>query len=175
MNETLNLNSCVMGIGRCGINALNKLIEKPSMNVFKSMAVDNDNETLDQTLALFKIKLVGDTFSDCNKILTVLSSFNKIVILVGLGGEFGSIIAPLITCISNGMGINTEVVATVPFNYEGPRRTKRAGPTIKYIQRSCNSPKILYNQHILLKAGKEMSVNEAFQLSYKLMINSIKI
>ncbi len=93
---------------------------------------------------------------------TLLNEEIKTVfIVVCLGGEYGSGLAPRIAGECQKRGLTTIGVATLPFGFEGAVKAQRANDATNELAKNCDSLNILHNEKIL-KGNQSITVDNAF-------------
>lgn len=96
-----------------------------------------------------------------------------VFIVTGLGGEYGTDIAPLIANKCKEAGKTTIGVATLPFSFEGTKKYERALQGANELSRNTDAIFLLNNQSIL-KNNREMSISEAFKKRDHMLCQIIK-
>ena len=130
----------IIGVGSGSNNIISDLVEWHKG--FDTVVVDNIEHPDIDTLLNEEIKTV--------------------FIVVCLGGEYGSNIAPQIAGECQKRGLATIGVATLPFEFEGAVKTQCANDAANELAKNCDSLNILHNQ-MMLKANQNIAVNEAFK------------
>lgn len=96
-----------------------------------------------------------------------------VFIVTGLGGEFGTRVAPAIAHECKTAGKTTIGVATLPFSFEGNIKYERALQGANELSRNTDAIFLLNNQSIL-KNNREMSISEAFKKRDHMLCQIIK-
>ena len=96
-----------------------------------------------------------------------------VFIVTGLGGEYGTDIAPLIANKCKEAGKTTIGVATLPFSFEGNIKYERALQGANELLKNTDAI-FLVNNQFLLKKSREISVSEAFYKRDMMLCQVIK-
>ncbi|MBT3220614.1 MAG: hypothetical protein HN348_16130, partial [Proteobacteria bacterium] len=111
----------VVGVGGAGGCLLNQLVER-GMNA-DFMAIDVDGGELSRSLASTRVqldkRLVTASFAEIPELNV---DADIVVVLVGMGGRTGTVVAPIVARHAKGIGGRVVVVASRPFEMEGRRR-----------------------------------------------------
>lgn len=96
-----------------------------------------------------------------------------VFIVTGLGGEYGTDIAPLIANKCKEAGKTTIGVATLPFSFEGTKKYEHAIQGANELLKNTDAI-FLVNNQFLLKKSREISVSEAFDKRDMMLCQVIK-
>ena len=97
----------------------------------------------------------------------------NVYIVTGLGGEYGTDIAPLIANKCKEAGKTTIGVATLPFSFEGTKKYEHAIQGANELLKNTDAI-FLVNNQFLLKKSREISVREAFDKRDMMLCQVIK-
>ena len=97
----------------------------------------------------------------------------NVYIVTGLGGEYGTDIAPLIANKCKEAGKTTIGVATLPFSFEGTKKYEHAIQGANELLKNTDAI-FLVNNQFLLKKSREISVSEAFDKRDMMLCQVIK-
>ncbi|HET9800852.1 MAG TPA: hypothetical protein VFP82_04125, partial [Chthoniobacterales bacterium] len=132
----------VVGVGGAGCNALDRIV-LDGMDKSDLIAVNTDVQSLTSSVAAHKIQL-GRTVTrglgtggdpdvgyeaaadSVDEIRQCLTDARMIFVCAGLGGGTGSGAAPFVAQLARESGALVIVFATLPFAFEGKRRTIQA-------------------------------------------------
>lgn len=164
----------VIGVGGCGKNALNHMVENEVKGV-EFVAVNTDAQDLraahvDHRLLIGKTKTRGQGAGGNPKvgreaaleaeddIHEMIGDTQMVIITCGMGGGTGTGAAPIIAKIAREHGCLTLAICTKPFNDEGPLRMQRALDGIEEIKQYVDALIIIPNQrlYLMLPPGTKM-------------------
>ena len=169
----------VMGVGGGGCNAVNRMFLDGIEDV-EVFAVNTDLQHLSALSVPNKIQIgekvtrglgagakpeIGEqaALEDIDKIKEALRETDMLFLAVGLGGGTGTGAAPVIAQTAKEMGILTVAVATLPFNFEGPRRMKVAREGLEKLKDSVDTYIVIHNQKLREINNKVLTVKDAFK------------
>ena len=184
----------IVGVGGCGCNALNTMIEheisgveyiafntKPQelLNSKAPIRVrigKNAGNGMEPAAAFLKGPLNNPLFTeeDRQHIATQLHGADIVIIAAGMGKNTGTMAAPLVALIAGNMGILTLGLVTKPFNCEGKMKAKTADEGISELRKYIDTLILVDNEQIMSSAEENTTVNEAFNLANDVMYRAAK-
>ncbi|MDD2684842.1 MAG: cell division protein FtsZ [Gallionella sp.] len=168
----------VIGVGGCGGNAVDHMIEQGVQGV-EFIAINTDAQALKRSRARTQLQIgsnitkglgagakpsVGQAAAeeDRERIREMIDGANMVFITAGMGGGTGTGAAPIVAQIAKELGILTVAVVTKPFAYEGNRmRFAKAG--IDALHEHVDSLIIVPNSKLMEVLGSDVTVPEAFK------------
>ncbi len=168
----------VVGVGGCGGNAVDHMIESGLTGV-EFIAANTDAQALAKSNAPVKLQLgssitkglgaganpeVGReaALEDREKIAELIDGADMLFITAGMGGGTGTGAAPIVAEVAKQLGILTVAVVTKPFLFEG-RRQKIAQAGIEALSHNVDSLIIIPNEKLMQVLGEDVSVLDAFR------------
>lgn len=148
----------VIGVGRCGCNAVEHLIKRGVTDV-ECIFVTADDGALTPAL---------------HDIAASISGAQLVFIVAGLGGGTGSVTAPLLANTARGMGIRTFGVVFTPFDFEGQKRNARAAASQRLLDESLTMMTVVPNDRLLVELGENASQEEAFAQANDVVRNAVR-
>jgi len=168
----------VIGVGGCGGNAVDHMIEQGVQGV-EFIVINTDAQALKRSKARTQLQIgsnitkglgagakpsVGQAAAeeDRERIKEMVSGANMIFITAGMGGGTGTGAAPIVAQIARELDILTVAVVTKPFAYEGNRmRFAKAG--IEALHQHVDSLIIVPNSKLMEVLGNDVTLPEAFK------------
>ena len=180
----------VIGVGGAGSNALDRLVLEGSINV-DLVACNTDVQALAGSVATQKIQLGrhitrglgagGDPelgYSAAEEALEelrgVLANVPLVIVCTGLGGGTGSGAAPLIVKTAREQNSLVLVCATLPFSFEGRRRSQQAQEALKAIQQYADAVMCFENDRMGELILPEAGIHEAFAGADQIISQSVR-
>ena len=180
----------VIGVGGAGSNALDRLILEGSVNV-DLVACNTDVQALAGSVALEKIQMGrhitrglgagGDPelgFSAAeeavDEIRAALAGVPLVIVCTGLGGGTGSGAAPLIVRTAREQNSLVLVCATLPFSFEGRRRSQQAQEALRSIQQYADAVMCFENDRMGELILPEAGIHEAFAGADQIISQSVR-
>jgi len=168
----------VIGVGGCGGNAVDHMIEQGVQGV-EFIVINTDAQALKRSKARTQLQIganitkglgagakpsVGQAAAeeDRERIKEMIGGANMIFITAGMGGGTGTGAAPIVAQIARELDILTVAVVTKPFAYEGNRmRFAKAG--IEALHEHVDSLIIVPNSKLMEVLGNDVTLPEAFK------------
>ena len=184
----------IVGVGGCGCNAINNMIDR-KINGVEYIAFNTDPQALLNSKAPIRIKIgkksssgfeLSNAFTkgplgnplfseeDREHIAAQLHGADIVMIAAGMGKGTGTMATPLISLIARNMGILTIGLVTKPFNCEGKIKSKLAEDSITELRKYIDTLIIVDNEKILSSAEENTTVNDAFNLANDVMYRAAK-
>ena len=180
----------VIGVGGCGCNAVNNMIDSNIRGV-EFLACNTDSQTLKKSLTANRVQIGSKLLkgmgaggnpetgksaaSDSeDEIREALKGADMVFIATGLGGGTGTGASPIVARIAREMGALTVAVATKPFEFEGPRKMKLALTGEKDLSDNVDAIITIPNNRLLGLDAKGVPIMEAFRKSDEILTNAVK-
>ena len=180
----------VIGVGGCGCNAVNNMIDSNIKGV-DFLACNTDSQTLKKSLSANRVQIGSKLLKGMGaggnpetgksaageseeEIREALKGADMVFIATGLGGGTGTGASPIVARIAREMGALTVAVATKPFEFEGPRKMKLALTGEKDLSESVDAIITIPNNRLLGLDAKGVPIMEAFRKSDEILTNAVK-
>tara|TARA_B100000579_G_scaffold186131_1_gene151705 strand:+ start:842 stop:2323 length:1482 start_codon:yes stop_codon:yes gene_type:complete len=180
----------VLGVGGAGGNAINAMIDAGLEGV-EFIAVNTDAQDLKANKADAKIQIgmnltkglgagakndIGQAAADesLNEIISYIQGSNMIFITAGMGGGTGTGASHVIARAAKELNILTAGVITLPFDYEGPKRMRRALQGWEQLKKHLDTSIVVPNQNLFKIASETTTFEESFELSNKVLKHGVQ-
>jgi cell division protein FtsZ len=180
----------VIGVGGCGCNAVNNMIDS-SIKGVEFLACNTDSQTLKNSLTANRVQIGSKLLKGMGaggnpetgksaaseseeEIREALKGADMVFIATGLGGGTGTGASPIVARIAREMGALTVAVATKPFEFEGPRKMKLALLGEKDLSENVDAIITIPNNRLLGLDAKGVPIMEAFRKSDEILTNAVK-
>jgi len=178
----------VLGVGGCGGNAVDHMIEKNVMGV-EFMCINTDLQALKKSQASSIIQ-IGEILTkglgagsrpdtgkqaaidDREKIIEALDGADMLFITAGMGGGTGTGATPVIAQIAKDLGILTIAVVTKPFNFEG-NRSQVAKDGISELVNYVDSLIVIPNEKLMGVLGDDVTFIDAFGAANDVLLSAV--
>lgn len=168
----------VVGIGGAGSNALDRVV-LDGLERADLVAINTDVQSLASSVAATKVQLGrsvtrglgagGDpelgyqaALESADEIRQALSGGRMIFICAGLGGGTGSGAAPVVAQIARECGCLVIAFATLPFSFEGKRRTAQATDALGRLNEVANAVICFENDRMGDMVAPKAGIHQAF-------------
>jgi cell division protein FtsZ len=180
----------VIGVGGCGCNAVNNMINAKLKGV-EFLACNTDIQTLKSSLSSSRVQIgtkltrglgAGGSpetgrsaaLESEKDLRSALEDADMVFITAGMGGGTGTGASPVVAQIAKDMGILTVAVVTKPFPFEGKRKMTQAEIGEKELTENVDALIVIPNNRLLSMAGKNVPLLEAFKMADEILINAVK-
>jgi len=180
----------VIGVGGCGGNAVNHMMES-SIEGVEFICANTDAQALKHSTVKTILQLgaaitkglgagaspaVGRQAAeeDRDRIRDALEGADMVFITAGMGGGTGTGATPVVAEVAKELGILTVAVVTKPFPFEGGKRMKIAEEGIEALAGRVDSLITIPNEKLLAVLGKEMSLLNAFKAANDVLLNATR-
>ncbi len=178
----------VIGVGGCGGNAIDYMIEKNVMGV-DFICANTDLQALQKSQASTIVQ-IGEMLTqglgagsrpdtgkqaaidDKEKIIEAIDGADMLFITAGMGGGTGTGATPVIAQIAKDLGILTVAVVTKPFDFEG-RRTQVAKDGIEELVNYVDSLITIPNEKLMSVLGDEVTFVDAFGAANEVLYSAV--
>ena len=178
----------VIGVGGCGGNAVEHMIERGIAGV-DFICANTDAQALKRSTARTQLQL-GSTLTrglgagakpeigrdaameDRDRIAEMITGADMLFITAGMGGGTGTGAAPVIADIAKSLGILTVAVVTRPFRFEG-KRQKVASVGIEELQKKVDSLIIIPNDKLIDVLGEDVALLDAYAAANDVLFGAV--
>lgn len=188
--EQLGARIKVIGVGGCGCNAVNNMINVGLRGV-DFLACNTDSQTLRSSMTMQRVQLGtkltrglgagGNPEVGCraaeeseDDIREALAGADMVFIATGLGGGTGTGASPIVARIAREMGALTVAVATKPFDFEGKRKMTQAQKGEIELAENVDALIIIPNTRLLSLGGKGITMVDAFRRADDILTNAVR-
>jgi len=168
----------VLGVGGCGGNAVDHMIDKGVKGV-EFIAANTDVQALRRNQAKIQLQLGSDitkglgagadpeigraaAMEDRDRIAELIRGADMLFLTAGMGGGTGTGAAPVVAQIAKELGILTVAVVTKPFSFEG-KRQKIAQDGLDQLSEHVDSLIVIPNDKLMHVLGEDITVDDAFR------------
>jgi len=168
----------VVGVGGCGGNAVDHMIEKGVQGV-EFITANTDAQALKRNQAKVQLQLgTGVTkglgaganpeigrqaaLEDRERLAENIAGADMLFLTAGMGGGTGTGAAPVVAELAKELGILTVAVVTKPFAFEG-KRQRIAHEGIEALSPHVDSLIVVPNDKLMEVLGNQVTLDEAFR------------
>lgn len=109
-----------------------------------------------------------------DEILSALRGANVVIIVAGLGGDDGTGAAPVVASCAREIGALTVAVVTLPYRFEGPKRTAKADAGLKNLSAHVDTVIKIRNDKILHVFDPKTPMSAAFKCLDEILCRAVK-
>ncbi len=189
-NNEPGANIKIIGIGGCGGNAVNNMIERRIDGV-EFIACNTDMQALENSRASTRIQ-IGKSLTvglgagadpsrgrqaaeeDREEISELIRGSDMLFITAGMGKGTGTGAASVVAGIAKNLGILTIGIVTMPFKFEGRKKSEIADHGIEELRRHVDTLIVVQNEKILSLADEDVNAKEAFDIANDVLYRAAK-
>jgi cell division protein FtsZ len=171
----------VVGVGGGGLNALQRMIDAGIHGV-EFVAINTDAQQLAMSDATVKLQIGRELTSglgsgsdpdlgrkaaedSIDRLRQVLRGSDLVFVTAGEGGGTGTGAAPVIARAARELGALTVGIVTMPFAFEGRRRTEAAQAGLEALQGGVDTLIVVPNDRLLEVLERGVSMVDAFRMA----------
>lgn len=180
----------IIGVGGCGGNAVNNMIERRIEGV-EFIVCNTDMQALENSRASLRIQ-IGKTVTsglgagadptrgkqaaeeDREEISELIRNTDMLFITAGMGKGTGTGAAPVIAGIAKNLGVLTIGIVTMPFKFEGRKKSEIAASGIEELRKHVDTLIVVQNEKILNIAHDDVDAKEAFDIANDVLYRAAK-
>jgi cell division protein FtsZ len=180
----------IIGVGGAGANALDRIVLDGMENA-EMIAVNTDVQSLASSVATQKVQIGREVTrglgaggdpelgyhaakESADELREAMQGARMVFVCTGLGGGTGSGAAPFVAQVAHETGALVVAFATLPFGFEGKRRTAQATEALHELQRVADAVVCFENDRlgdiVLPKAG----IHQAFAVADTTISQSVR-
>ncbi len=180
----------VVGVGGCGGNAINTMIES-GLDGVDFLVANTDSQALAKSLASVRIQLGGSltkglgaganpevgrnaAIESKEQIIEALRGADMVFITAGMGGGTGTGAGPIVAEAAREVGALVVAVVTKPFSYEGSKKMRQAEEGLKRLKEVVDTVITIPNQRLLSVSSKSTALTEAFKKGDEVLYQAVK-
>jgi cell division protein FtsZ len=180
----------IVGVGGAGANALDRIV-LDGMEKADLIAINTDVQSLASSVAVHKVQLgravtrglgaggdpeVGHqaALESAEEIRPAVANARMIFICAGLGGGTGSGAAPVVAQIAREAGSLVIVFATLPFSFEGKRRTAQAHASLARLNQIAHAVICFENDCMGDMVAPKAGIHQAFAMADVTISQSVR-
>ncbi|MSQ58971.1 MAG: cell division protein FtsZ [Betaproteobacteria bacterium] len=178
----------VIGVGGCGGNAVDHMIEAGVQGV-EFICANTDAQALKRNKAKTLLQLGREVtkglgaganpeigraaaMEDRERIIELIEGADMLFLTAGMGGGTGTGAAPVVAEAARELGILTVAVVTKPFAFEG-KRQRLANEGLEELQRHVDSLIIIPNEKLMQVLGEDISMLDAFRAANSVLHGAV--
>ncbi len=187
-NETQEAVIKVVGVGGCGSNAVDHMIQNGMQGV-EFISMNTDAQALKGNKAPTILQLgTGITkglgaganpeigreaaLEDRDRIAELIQGADMLFITAGMGGGTGTGAAPIVAQVAKELGILTVAVVSKPFAFEG-RRLVAAKAGMEALSQHVDSLIVIPNDKLMMVLGNDISMLDAFKAANDVLYGAV--
>jgi cell division protein FtsZ len=178
----------VIGVGGCGGNAVDHMIEAGVQGV-EFICANTDSQALKRNKSRVQLQLGASVtkglgaganpeigrqaaVEDRERIIELIEGADMLFLTAGMGGGTGTGAAPIVAEVARELGILTVAVVTKPFAFEG-RRQRIAHEGLEALTKHVDSLIVIPNEKLMQVLGEDISMLDAFKAANSVLHGAV--
>ena len=179
----------VVGVGGGGCNAVARMVKENIPGV-EYICINTDAQALMRTEAPTRVR-IGDQLTrglgvggdpgrgrqaaeeSREEVAELLKNADMIFLAAGMGGGTGTGAAPVVAELAKAQDALTVAVVTLPFEWEGAQRKRRAEEGIKRLREKVDTLLVIPNEALLKLCDRKVTMGTAFKMADDVLRRSI--
>jgi cell division protein FtsZ len=179
----------VIGVGGCGGNAIDHMIEK-GMTGVEFIAINTDAQALRRNRAPVQLQIGNSAtkglgaggkpevgreaaLEDRERIAELIDGADMLFIAAGMGGGTGTGAAPVVAEVAKDLGILAVAVVTKPFAFEQAKRARAAEQGLKALSEHVDSLIVIPNEKLREVLGGKTKLTDAFAAANDVLYSAV--
>ena len=179
----------VIGVGGCGGNAVDHMIEK-GMSGVEFIAINTDAQALRRNRAPVQLQIGNSAtgglgaggkpevgreaaLEDRERIAELIDGADMLFIAAGMGGGTGTGAAPVVAEVAKDLGILAVAVVTKPFMFEQAKRARAAEQGLKALSEHVDSLIVIPNEKLREVLGGKTKLTDAFSAANDVLHSAV--
>lgn len=179
----------VIGVGGCGGNAVDHMIEK-GMSGVEFIAINTDAQALRRNRAPVQLQIGASAtkglgaggkpevgreaaLEDRERIAELIDGADMLFIAAGMGGGTGTGAAPVVAEVAKDLGILAVAVVTKPFAFEQAKRARAAEQGLKALSEHVDSLIVIPNEKLREVLGGKTKLTDAFAAANDVLYSAV--
>ncbi len=179
----------VIGVGGCGGNAVDHMIEK-GMSGVEFIAINTDAQALRRNRAPVQLQIGNSAtkglgaggkpevgreaaLEDRERIAELIDGADMLFIAAGMGGGTGTGAAPVVAEVAKDLGILAVAVVTKPFLFEQAKRARAAEQGLKALSEHVDSLIVIPNEKLREVLGGKTKLTDAFSAANDVLYSAV--
>ncbi len=173
----------VVAVGSGAGYVLRQMLKWGRLGNYPVLAVDTDRYALESTYAPSRVWLTDDegytgltiqlvpdevrhaTYESLDQLAAALRGYHTAIVLVCLGGATGLGATPVICTLARQLGLKTILLATLPFQFEGPVRRAIAESVLDELPPTADLAYLLDYEEFRQGQAERSTIRELFEAS----------
>ena len=177
----------IVAVGHCSMNIF-KTIKEKGIDTYELISIGSDENVMELSLADKKL-IIGDdgigaggnpakgkVWAELAKdqIKELINGAETLILYSCLGGGTGTGALPVVTKLAKELGINTQVIVTMPFHFEGRKRNFQAVMGVAETKEFFEDITIISNDDLLKNIDQRTTMREAFKVVDEVVLKKIR-
>ena len=161
----------VLGLGGSGGKIVHYLQEKGAD--YNLLYADDDEQSLMES-TVQTLRVADYKGKDIENLITEIQDSEKLIIVGGLGGGFGTLAVPMLIYIAEDLGLDFELLLSYPAKFEGKGRKDNADLVIDLLNRFNIDATIYEFDKLIDNLDRKISLDDMFNIMNEVIYQEIE-
>ncbi len=161
----------VLGLGGAGGKIVHYLQEKGAD--YNLLYVDDDEQCIMES-TVNTIRVADCKGNDIETLVSAIGNSEKLIVVTGLGGNFGVIAVPMVAYIAEEMELDIDFILSYPAKFEGKRRKDNADLVVELLSQSNINLTIYEFDKLINNLDRKISLNDMFNIMNEVIYQEIE-
>ena len=161
----------VLGLGGSGGKIVHYLQEKGAD--YNLLYADDDEQSLMES-TVNTIRVADCKGKDIENLVRAIGESEKLIVVTGLGGNFGVITVPMVAYIAEEMELNMDFILSYPAEFEGKGRKDNADLVIGLLNQGNLNPTIYVFDKLIDNLDRKISMEDMLNIMNEAIYNEIE-
>ena len=162
----------VLGLGRSGGKIIHYLQEKGAD--YNLLYADDDEQSLMKS-TVNSIKVADCKGKDIETLVSAIGGSEKLVVVTGLGGNFGVVAVPMVTYIAEELELEVDFILSYPAKFEGKGRKDNADLVVGLLSQSNINLTIYEFDKLINNLDRQISLEDMFNIMNEAIYQEIEL
>lgn len=161
----------VLGLGRSGCKIVHYIANHT--NEYNFIYADDDEYSISESVVT-AIRVADCKGKDIETLVRAIGDSEKLVVVTGLGGNFGVIAVPMVAYIAEEMELDTDFILSYPAKFEGKGRKDNADLVVGLLNRFNIDATIYEFDKLIDNLDRKISLEDMFNIMNEVIYQGVK-
>ena len=161
----------VLGLGKSGGKIVHYLQEK--VKDYNLLYIDDDEQSLMES-TVNTIRVADCKGKDIETLVSAIGNLEKLVVVTGLGGNFGVIAIPMVAYIAEEMELDMDFILSYPAKFEGKGRKDNADLIVGLLNQFNINATIYEFDKLIDNLDRKISLEDMFNIMNEVIYQGVK-
>lgn len=161
----------VLGLGRSGGKIVHYIANHT--NEYNFIYADDDKYSISESVVT-AIRVANCKGKDIETLVRAIGNSEKLVVVTGLGGNFGVIAIPMVAYIAEEMELDTDFILSYPAKFEGKGRKDNADLVVGLLNQFNINATIYEFEKLIDNLDRKISLEDMFNIMNEVIYQGVK-
>ena len=161
----------VLGLGGSGGKIVHYLQEKGAD--YNLLYVDDDEQSIMES-TVNTIRVADCKGNDIENLVNAIGNSEKLIVVTGLGGNFGVIAVPMVAYIAEELELDMDFILSYPAKFEGKGRKDNADLVVSLLNQFNINSTIYEFDKLIDNLDRKIYLNDMFNIMNEVIYQGVK-